>query len=106
PRKKRRKMNESSNVGEPPALGASDSRPLPVLRLSTGQRWISFAEFVVGGAIVIAYNVYHVIPNEVPILFVLGLISLRVRDGGWSVIGLRWPASWKRTVLFALAAAA
>ncbi|MGB8012305.1 MAG: CPBP family intramembrane glutamic endopeptidase [Terriglobales bacterium] len=99
-------MNESSNVGEPPALGASDSRPLPVLRLSTGQRWISFAEFVVGGAIVIAYNVYHVIPNEVPILFVLGLISLRVRDGGWSVIGLRWPVSWRRTILFAIAAAA
>jgi len=47
-----------------------------------------------------------VIPNEVPILFVIGLISLRVRDGGWGVIGLRWPASWRRTVLFALGAAA
>jgi hypothetical protein len=61
---------------------------------------------VVGGAIVIGHNVYHVIPNEVPILFVIGLVSLRVRDGGWGVIGLRWPASWRRTVLFALAAAA
>jgi hypothetical protein len=61
---------------------------------------------VVGGAIVIGHNVYHVIPNEVPILFVIGLISLRVRDRGWGVIGLRWPASWRRTVLFALAAAA
>jgi hypothetical protein len=61
---------------------------------------------VVGGAIVIGHNVYHVIPNEVPILFVIGLVSLRVRDRGWGVIGLRWPASWRRTVLFALAAAA
>jgi membrane protease YdiL (CAAX protease family) len=60
----------------------------------------------VGGAIVIAQNVYHVIPNEVPILFVIGLISLRVRDGGWGVIGIGWPVSWRRTVLIALAAAA
>ena len=59
-----------------------------------------------GGAIVIAHNVYHVIPNEVPILFVIGLISLRVRDGGWGVIGIGWPVSWRRTVLIALAAAA
>jgi membrane protease YdiL (CAAX protease family) len=85
---------------------AADSRLPRVDRLSPTQRWISLAEFVLGAAIVIGHNVYHVIPNEVPILFVLGLISLRVRDGGWGVIGLRWPASWKRTVLFALAAAA
>jgi membrane protease YdiL (CAAX protease family) len=75
-------------------------------QLSPGQRWISLAEFLVGAAIVIGHNVYHVIPNEVPILFVLGLISLRVRDGGWGIIGLRWPSSWRRTVLFAIAAAA
>jgi uncharacterized protein len=75
-------------------------------RLSAGQRWISLGEFVVGSAIVIGHNVYHVIPNEVPILFVLGLVSFRVRDGGWGAIGLRWPASWRRTVLIALAAAA
>jgi hypothetical protein len=75
-------------------------------RFTAAQRWLSIAEFLIGGAIVIGHNVYHVIPNEVPILFVLGLISLRVRDGGWGVIGLRWPASWRNTVLIALAAAA
>jgi CAAX protease family protein len=74
--------------------------------LTPSYRWISLAEFVIGGAIVIGHNVYHVIPNEVPILFVLGLISLRVRDGGWGAMGLGWPVSWRRTVLFALAAAA
>jgi membrane protease YdiL (CAAX protease family) len=85
---------------------AADSSPSRGNGLTPARRWISLAEFVVGGAIVIGHNVYHVIPNEVPILFVIGLISLRVRDGGWGVIGLRWPASWRRTVLFALAAAA
>ena len=47
------------------------------------QRWISLAEFLVGAVIVIAHNVYHKIPNEVPILFVLGLVSFKLRDGGW-----------------------
>src|SRR6266567_2438253 len=42
---------------------------------------------------------------EVPILFVLGLVSVRVRDGGWSAIGFKRPESWLRLVLIALAAA-
>ncbi|MGB6384703.1 MAG: CPBP family intramembrane glutamic endopeptidase [Terriglobales bacterium] len=97
---------EMTNVSGTLAPSATESSPLPRNGLTPTQRWISLAEFVMGGAIVIGHNVYHVIPNEVPILFVIGLISLRVRDGGWGVIGLRWPISWRRTVLFALAAAA
>lgn len=80
-----------------------------------------------GAAIVIGHNVYRVLPNEVPILFVLGLFSLTIREGwpagglgnaasklreglsalgrGLRVIGLRRPASWPRTILIALAAA-
>ncbi|MFZ0799148.1 MAG: CPBP family intramembrane glutamic endopeptidase [Terriglobales bacterium] len=99
-------MNGSINESETPAPTASDSGPLRERKLPPAQRWISFAEFVLGSAIVIGHCVYDVIPNEVPILFVIGLISLRVRDGGWGVIGLGWPASWRRTLLFALAAAA
>lgn len=74
--------------------------------LSPVQRWFSLAEVVLGGAIVIGHNIFHVIPNEVPILFVLGLISTRLRDGAWTAMGLRWPASWRRTILFALGVAA
>ncbi|MBI1739095.1 MAG: CPBP family intramembrane metalloprotease [Acidobacteria bacterium] len=69
-------------------------------------RWLSGAELLLGALIVIGHNVYHVVPNEVPILFVLGLLSLRLRDGGWSAMGLRRPDSWLRIVLIALAAAA
>jgi membrane protease YdiL (CAAX protease family) len=75
-------------------------------RLTPLQRGLSLAELMVGGAIVIGHNVYRVLPNEVPILFVLGLISLRLRGGSWAATGLRWPASWRCTLLFALAAAA
>lgn len=74
--------------------------------LTTRQRWISFAEVVLGALIVIGHNVYHIVPNEVPILFVVGWISLRVRDGGWKSVGLRKPNSWAKTVLWALLAAA
>ena len=74
--------------------------------LSSGQRWIALGELAVGSAIVIGHNVYHVIPNEVPILFVLGLLSAQVRDGSWKAVGLRWPVSWQRTILFALGVAA
>jgi len=69
-------------------------------------RWWSAAEFIFGAFLVVAHNVYHLVPNEVPILFVLGLVSLWRRDGGPAAIGLRRPASWRHTVLIALAAAA
>ncbi len=73
-------------------------------RLPTGQRWISCGEFLLGSAIVIGHNVYRVVPNEVPILVVLALISFRLRDG-WSALGLRWPVSWRRIISIALGAA-
>ena len=69
-------------------------------------RWLSAAELLLGGFIVIGHNVFRIVPNEVLILVVLGLISLRWRDGGWGAMGLRRPASWRRTIMIALAAAA
>ncbi len=72
--------------------------------LTSRQRWISFAEVLVGGGIVIAHNVYHRVPNEVPILFVLGWISIRLRDGGWKMVGLRKPDSWRKTIMWGVLA--
>ena len=73
---------------------ASDPIPFQKQQLTGTQCWLSLAEFILGSSIVIGHNVYHFIPNEVPILFVIGLISLRVRDGGWGAMGLRWPHSF------------
>jgi membrane protease YdiL (CAAX protease family) len=42
----------------------------------------------------------------VPILFVLGLLSVRLRDGGLFALGFKRPQSWSRILLIALAAAA
>ena len=80
--------------------------PSSPARLTPGQRWFSFAELALGTFLVIGHNVYHIVPNEVPFLFVLFWISLRLRDGGWKVAGLLRPDSWKRTITWALAAAA
>jgi membrane protease YdiL (CAAX protease family) len=68
-------------------------------------RLVSAFELVLGAGIVIGHNVFHLVPNEVPILFVLGLLSFRLREGGWSAMGLKRPTSWKRTISIALAAA-
>ena len=69
-------------------------------------RAVSACELALGAAIVIGHNVFKVVPNEVPILFVLGLLSMRLRNGGWSAIGFKRPDSWRKLVLIALAAAA
>jgi membrane protease YdiL (CAAX protease family) len=97
-------MNGSS-ARETPLQRVGDSIERAPNVCSVRQRWFSLAEFFVGSVIVIGHNVCHRLPNEVPILFMLALVSFRLRDGGWAAMGLRWPASWKRTVLFALAAA-
>jgi membrane protease YdiL (CAAX protease family) len=99
-------MDTSIKASVPVPPNYVESPAEPSMRLSASQRWLSLAEFILGSGIVIGHNVYHVIPNEVPILFVLGLISFRVRDGGWGAMGLRLPASWRRTILIALGAAA
>jgi membrane protease YdiL (CAAX protease family) len=99
-------MNESINTQQASLRDDAGLVKLGEPHLSPAQRWLSFAELALGGAIVIGHNVYRVIPNEVPILFALGLISMQLRNGSWTAMGLRWPASWRRTVLIALAAAA
>jgi uncharacterized protein len=77
----------------------------PPAPLSAGRRALSLAEFAAGGGIVIAHNVFHVVPNEVPILFVLAIVSIRLREGSFTAIGLGRPKSWALTILSAAAAA-
>jgi len=71
----------------------------------TLSRPISGLEFLLGAAIVLGHNVWHILPNEVPILFVLGLVSTRLREGGWAALGLKRPKSWPKTILLAVGAA-
>ena len=68
-------------------------------------RVLSALELLLGAFIVIGHNVFHVVPNEVPILFVLGLVSTRLHNEGWSALGFKQPSSWVHLVLIALAAA-
>ena len=99
-------MNRSINATDTVADKEVDPIELHENRLTPPQRWLSLAELAAGSALVIGHNVYHVIPNEVPILVIVGLLSLRLRGGSWAATGLSWPTCWRKTVLFALAAAA
>jgi CAAX protease family protein len=98
-------MNEATEATEE-STSSTMSSVSGELPLTPGQRSFSLAEFLLGVVIVIGHNVYRLIPNEVPILFVLGLVSFRLRNGGWKAMGFRWPVQWGRTILFAMAAAA
>jgi len=56
------------------------AKAIPVLQRQPS-RWLSALEFMLGTAVVLGHNVFHKVPNEVPILFVVGLVSLHWRDG-------------------------
>jgi membrane protease YdiL (CAAX protease family) len=68
-------------------------------------RTLSAFEMLFGAFIVIGHNVFHIVPNEVIVLSVIGLASIWLRDGRWSSMGLKQPASWRRIFLIALVAA-
>jgi membrane protease YdiL (CAAX protease family) len=72
---------------------------------SLASRALSAFELLFGAFIVIGHNVFHIVPNEVIVLCVLGLFSIRLRDGHWAAMGFKRPASWRRIFLIALAAA-
>ncbi len=75
-----------------------DGRQIPRF----GNRYTSGAELLLAIFVVIAHNVYHWIPNEVPILVVLAIVSSRLREGNWGTQLYRRPRSWGRTLLAAL----
>ena len=56
-------------------------------------RALSGLEILLGAAIVLGHNVWKVVPNEVPVLLVLGLASYRLRNGSFAAIGFRRPGS-------------
>jgi CAAX protease family protein len=62
---------------------------------------IAAAEVALAAAVVVGHNVFHVVPNEVPVLLVVGLASLAIRRQPLRSIGLVRPPSWPRTILVA-----
>src|SRR5262249_12240031 len=91
-------MNESSSVVVSTRIPFPSNNPSASLALSA-------FEFCFGAFVVIGHNVFHIVPNEVIVLCVLGLISIRLRDGSWAAMGFKRPASWRRILLIAVFAA-
>ncbi|HEY0796966.1 MAG TPA: CPBP family intramembrane glutamic endopeptidase [Acidisarcina sp.] len=76
---------------------ASDSAPL-----SGREQIFAAVEVLLGAVVVICHNVYHVVPNEVPILVIVLWVSLLIRRRPWSSVGLSRPLSWKLTAVVAV----
>lgn len=70
-------------------------------------RALSVFEVLLGAGIVVGHNVFRVVPNEVPILCALAILTMRVRSGrwDWGSLGFKRPGSWRGIVVLALAAA-
>ena len=77
-------------------------------RASWRARVVSAGEWTLGALVVVGHNVFRLVPNEVPILVVLAIVSMRLREGAWrwAALGFKRPQSWSRIVLIALGAAA
>jgi membrane protease YdiL (CAAX protease family) len=85
-------------------VAVSLSAPLPAGPRAS--RLVGALEALLAAGVVLGHNVWKVVPNEVPILCLLGLASYRLRDGSFASIGFRRPASWARVVAIAAGAAA
>ena len=85
-------------------MGLKTETPFPSTN-RFASRALSAFELLFGGFIIIGHNVFRIVPNEVIVLCVLGLVSVRLRDGGWSAMGFTRAASWRRIFLIALATA-
>jgi membrane protease YdiL (CAAX protease family) len=93
-------MYHASTYIDPRSLGMTQQAlPTP---LSTRSRWLSAAELCIAAGAVIGHNVFRVLPNEVPVLVVLALVSVRLREKDWSALGFRRPSSWRKVVLLAV----
>lgn len=66
------------------------------------ERLLSAAEAACAAWIVIGHNVLRIFPNEVPILALIALASVRFHRGGWAALGFRRPASWRTVILLAI----
>lgn len=58
-----------------PLLGAGESTSLQPVR----ERIVAGIEVAIGGAVVVGHNVFHLLPNEVPVLVLLLGVSLILR---------------------------
>lgn len=69
-------------------------------------RWFAAMEVLLGAAAVVGHNVYHKVPNEVPILVLILWASLLIRRKPWRSVGLCVPRSWWRVVVIAVVTSA
>src|SRR5688572_25377977 len=95
---------ETNGKSDAPELSRVSALPATLLPVN---RPLAALEFALAALLVLAHNVWHVVPNEVIILTVAAVLSMRLRARGWdwSQLGFRRSDSWRCILGIALAAA-
>jgi membrane protease YdiL (CAAX protease family) len=95
---------ETNGKSDAPELSRVSALPATLWQV---KRPLAALEFALAALLVLAHNVWRVVPNEVLILTVVAVLSMRLRAHGWdwSQLGFRRPNSWRRILGIALAAA-
>src|SRR5258708_3325953 len=100
-RTSRRLSPSCGAMGSTAAFRAAEDGLCPMVHSEISEMIVSVLELLFGTFVVIGHNVFRIVPNEVPILAAIGLLSYRLRDGSWTAIGLARPSSWMRTIWIA-----
>ncbi len=83
-----------------------DSHELTRNDVTAARPWLLLAELAFVAALFYG-DVRHLVPfSKTPFLFLLGWLSLRLRNLRWKYVGLRRTESWAKTILIGLAAGA
>jgi CAAX protease family protein len=71
--------------------------------ISRKNKSLAVVELFLAVLILVGHNIFDIVPlSETPFIFLLGWVSLRLRGLGWRSVGLRKPASWRRTILIGI----
>ena len=65
--------------------------------------WLALAEFACVAGLFYADVQHHIYLSKTPYLFVLGLVSLRLRGMKWRDVGFAAPRNWGKAVLVGVA---
>jgi membrane protease YdiL (CAAX protease family) len=70
--------------------------------LMRDNKLLIIAELVIALLIMVVYLADFIPLSATPFLLLLGWLSLRLRGIGWSAVGLKRPARWRRTLLLGI----
>jgi membrane protease YdiL (CAAX protease family) len=66
------------------------------------RKWFIALELALVVALITGHNLFRILPNETPFIFLLGWLSLRLRGMTWSSVGLGMKRNWPKVIFSGL----